>query len=127
MKILGKNIYIGKKYLCSEFTYEIDDINTLSTHEKCHKGIVIGDNALFVKDKSGYFVDIEDIGFIGSLALKVYGAAPRWSKHPDRAGCKYVEVQHYFNGCDLETPFDLKDLISIANSLKHDSSLNNSI
>lgn len=95
MKILGKDVYLGKKCICSEFTYEIEDFETLSTHEKSHKGIVIEDNVLFIQDKTGNFVDINDIGFIGSLALKVYGAAQRWSKSPTRAGSKYVEIKPF--------------------------------
>lgn len=127
MKILGKNVYIGKKCICTEFTREVDDLETLHTHEKSHNGIIIEENVLFIEDKHGLFVDINDISSLGGFALKVYGAAPRWPKNPTKAGSKYIDIKPYFSENNKEQQFDLKYLISLSQSLKIEDSSNLSL
>ena len=127
MKILGKNVYIGKKCICTEFTREVDDLETLHTHEKSHKGVVFEENILFIKDKTNNFVDVNEIASIGTIALKVYGAATRWSPSPQKAGSKYIEAKPYFCENEQDSIFELKYLISVARELKDDLNSCNSL
>lgn len=119
MKILGKNVYIGNKCLCTEYTSKIyHSHEDTYIGEKSHERDIIAKNILFVKDKDGYYVDIHDTEGIGSIAIKVFGAAPRWRTSPHDAGDEFVEVKPYFDETYFEMKFDLKELIEMSNNPK---------
>lgn len=119
MRILGKNVYIGNKCLCIEYTSRITgNYGDTKVGKKSHKSNIIEKNVLFIKDKEGYFVDIRDTEGLGAIAIKMFGAAPRWKTSPHDAGDEYVEVKPYFPLCDQDIKFDLKELLEMSKSPK---------
>lgn len=119
MKILGKDVYIGNLCICTEYTsHIIGDFKDIHIGEKSHKGKVLEKDILFIKDKNGMYVDARDTAGIGSLAIKVYGAATRYTRTPHEAGDQYIAVSHYFNESQFDDQFDIKELLNIAKDLK---------
>ena len=119
MKILGKDVFIGNKCVCTEFTSKIlGDLNDKRVGEKSHEGKIVERDIMFVKDKSGYYVDIRDTEGLGAFALKFFGAAPRWITNPYKAGDEYIEIKPYFSKSAQEDKFTLEELLEIANISK---------
>lgn len=119
MKILGKNVYIGNICICTEYTSQlIGDFRDIHVGEKSHKGQILEENILFIKDANGLYVDARDTEGIGSLAIKMYGGARRYKRTPHEAGDQYITVKHYFNEAQSSVEYPLKELLLIAKSLK---------
>lgn len=113
MKIYGKQVFIGTKKLCTEYTSKI-----IGGSSDCHigsyeyKGTPLESNVIFIQDKYGYYVDINDIDGGGFLALHCYGAALRYKNHPNDAADIYVdELKPYLPTYDQEKLFEVKNLI----------------
>ena len=114
MKIFGKQVVIGTKKLCIEYTSKI-----MGAFEDCHvgyhdyKGDVLEKDIIFLKDKKGYLVDIRDIDGSGFLELTFYGACPRYKTQPKHAGDEYIDnIKPYLPSYDQDTIYDLKQIIS---------------
>lgn len=115
MKILGKNVYIGNLLICTEYTSRIiGGFEDCHVGEKSHVGEILEKNVLFIQDKNGLFVKVQDTEGLGSIALKVFGAAPRYKTSPHDAGDQYIEIKHYFEQIDYKTKYDLKELLEIS-------------
>ena len=113
MKIYGKQVFVGTKKLCVEYTSKVvgsfDDCYVGSNE---YKGEDIEKNVIFFRDKNGYFIDINDIDGSGFLALNFYGAVPRYRKTPNKTTDIYVDdLKTYLPECDQETLYEVKDLI----------------
>ena len=122
MKIYGKQVLIGSKKLCIEYTSKIfggfsdSYLNSIE-----FKGSTLEDNIIFIQDKHGYLIDIRDITGNGFLALNLYGGAVRYRTKPYEAGDHYVaDLRPYMSDLDQETLFDLKTLIQ---ELKDENSI----
>ena len=113
MKVYGKQVFVGSKKLCIEYTSKI-----IGGFSDCYvgssefKGEEIENNVIFIQDKHGYFVDINDISGSGFISLNVYGAVPRFTKSPNKAGDMFVDdLKNYLPLNDHETLYEVKDLI----------------
>ena len=116
MKISGKNVVIATKKLCIKYTSKIHggfgDCVFGSNDYKCS---VLEKDIIFVKDKNGYYVELEDLKSLPNLTLICYGAAPRWKTSPRMAGDKYIDdIKPYFDSkVNQEKLFDVKTLFKI--------------
>lgn len=120
MKISGKDVYIGNILVCTEYTSKvIGKWPDSQIGEKSHEGDIIEQNILFIKDKNNFFVKVTDTQGFGSIALKIYGAAQRYTTTPHNAGHLYVEVKPYFHKNDNQKYY-LKDLVEIAKNINKD-------
>ena len=116
MKIFGKQVVIGTKKICVEYTSKI-----VGGFEDCHvgyhdyKGENLEKDIIFVKDKKGYLVDIRDIEGNGLFELNFYGACPRYRTQPKHAGDEYIDqIRPYFeSNVNQEKLFDVKTLLKI--------------
>ena len=120
MKILGKNVVIATKKMCMEYTSKIH-----GGFEDClfgsneYKGDVLERDVLFVKDKKGYYIELEDLKSFPTLSLICFGAATRWKTSPNKAGDEYIDdIKPYFAKYDQETFYDIKTLIRMLNVYK---------
>lgn len=116
MKILGKDVVVATKKICMEYTSKIN-----GGFEDClvgsneYKGDEFERDVIFVKDKKGYYIELEDLKSFPTLSLICFGAARRWKSSPNKAGDEYIDdIKPYFAEYDQETLFDLKQLISAA-------------
>lgn len=126
MKIYGKQVFIGSKKLCTEYTSKI-----IGGFSDCYignfefKGKDIEKDIIFIKDKNGYLIDIKDIEGTGFLALNCYGAVTRYKTEPHRAGDYYIgDLKPYMSELDQEIIFDLKTLLQ---ALKEEISTSNQL
>lgn len=121
MKIYGKQVLIGTKKLCVEYTSKI-----VGEFEDCHvgyhdyKGEDVETDIVFFMDKKGYLVDVRDIDGSGFLELTFYGACPRFRTQPRHAGDEYIDdiKPYFFSKSNQETSFDLNTLIKIIKNEK---------
>ena len=123
MKIYGKQVFVGSKKICVDYSHKIiEDISEpIETVE--YFGKDVEKDLIFIKDKSGYFIDINDIYGSGFLAMHCYGAVKRYKNFPKYAGDEYVaNLKPYFSENLWQEKFDLKDLIE---SFKHSSAISN--
>ena len=123
MKILGKNVVIGTKKLCTEYTSKIHGgfVDCLIGSNE-YNGEDLEKNVIFIRDKKGYYVEIKDLNPFPTLSLICYGAAQRWKTSPNRAGDEYIDnIKPYFTKSNQETLYDLKTLIKI---IENDKSYN---
>ena len=113
MKIYGKQVYVGTKKICTEYTSKlIGGTEDLHIGTNDYKGTPIEENLIFIQDKHGYFVDINSIDGNGFLALNIYGAVQRYTQSPHRAGDVYVDnLKKYLPIYDHETLYDVKELV----------------
>lgn len=120
MKVLGKNVVIATKKICVEYTSRISgEFNDCLVGSKDYLGENIKKDVIFVKDKKGYYVELEELKSFPTLSLICYGAARRWKTSPNRAGDEYIDnIKPYFAKLDQETLYDIKTLISTLNVYK---------
>ena len=120
MKILGKNVVVATKKICMEYTSKISGGFSDCLIGSCdYKGSDLEKNVIFVQDKKGYYVELEDLKSFPNLSLICYGAARRWKTLPNRAGDEYIDdIKPYFAKYDQETLYDIKTLISRLNVYK---------
>ena len=114
MKIFGRQVVVGTKKLCVEYTSKI-----VGEFEDCHvgyhdyKGEEIEKDIVFIKDKKGYLVDVRDIDGSGFLELTFHGACPRFRTQPRHAGDEYIDnIKPYLPTYDQDTIYDLKHVIN---------------
>ena len=130
MKVFGKNVVVGTKKICTEFTSKIngclDDCQVSSVE---YKGEDLENNILFIRDKLGYLVELRELGSFPTLSLICYGGTTRWKTSPKTAGDFYIsDITPYFSSYDQDTLFDLKQLVSAAkvyNTKEYQITLNN--
>ena len=123
MKIYGKQVFVGSKKICVDYSYKIigDISEPIETVE--FFGKEIEKDIIFLQDKSGYFIDINDIYGSGFLAMHCYGAVKRFKKFPKHTGDEYIaDLKPYFTENLWQEKFDLKDLIE---SIKASSAISN--
>ncbi len=122
MKILGKNVVVATKKICMEYTSKIHGgFNDCILGANEYKGDDLEKDIIYIKDKKGYYVELEDLKSFPTLSLICYGAAPRWKTSPNRAGDEYIDnIKPYFAKLDQETLYDIKTLISMLNVYKTD-------
>ena len=113
MKIYGKQVFIGTKKICVEYTSKyIVGLSDSFVGGYEYKGSAIEEDVIFIKDKNGYFIDIKDIDGSGFLALNLYGAAIRYKSKPNQAGDHYIDdLKPYMPTLDHDQLFDLKELL----------------
>ena len=118
MKIYGKQVFIGSKKLCTEYTSKIiGRFSDCSVGNYEFKGEDIEKDIIFIQDKKGYLINIKDIEGTGFLALNCYGAATRYKSEPNYAGEYYIgDLKPYMSEAEQEILFDLKTLITTLKS-----------
>lgn len=108
MKVLKKNIFIGTKKICVEYTSKLNGPSNF-------KSELLERNIIFVKDKQGYYVDIRDTEGMTFLALTMYGAAKRLKTIPKKVGDEYIDdIKPYYSERDQDKEADMKTLINTA-------------
>lgn len=121
MKILGKNVIVGTKKLCTEYISKLNtDFNDCYVGSNEYKGNDLEKNVVFIRDKKGYLIEVNDFGSFPTLSLICYGAATRWKTYPKNAGDYYVDdIKPYFDSkINQETLFDFKTLLKILTTEK---------
>ena len=115
MKILGKNVIVATNKICIEYTSKIaDEINGSIVSSFDYKGKTLKQNIIYIKDKNGYYVALEDLKSFPTLSLICYGAAQRWKSSPHHVGDVYIDdIKPYFSKLNQETLYDLKTLVKI--------------
>lgn len=116
MKIYGKQVFVGTKKLCTEYTSKIiGGFSDCYVGSKEYKGEPLETNVIFIQDKNGYYVDLEDAKSFPTLSLICFGAAHRWKNSPNRAGDEYIDnIKPYFDSkVNQEKLFDVKTLLKI--------------
>ena len=116
MKILGKNIVIATKKMCIEYTSKIHGaFSDCVFASNDYKGCVLEKDVIFVQDKNGHYIELEDLKSFPTLSLICYGAAPRWKASPNKAGDKYIDnIKPYFDSkVNQEKLFDVKTICKI--------------
>jgi len=113
MKIYGKQVFIGTKKICVECISKlVAGTEDMHVGSKEYKGAIKENNVIFIQDKYGYFVDINDIKGSGFLELKIYGAVARYTQSPHRIGDVYVDnLKNYLPKHEHETLYDVKELV----------------
>jgi len=116
MKINGKNIFIGDLCICTKYSTEIIEEfedGTYMTRNK-FEGKPIKENIVYIKDKHGYFLELQETETLGALAVAMYGAAQRWTSKPLKCEDIYVgNLKHYFSQNELDKEFSLNQLHEI--------------
>ncbi len=108
MKVLEKNVFLGTKKICVEYTSKLNGPSNF-------KGELLEQNIIFIKDKHGYYIDVRDTEGLTFLALTMYGAAKRWKTSPNTIGDEYIDdIKPYFNNLNESKEVDIKTLINIA-------------
>ncbi len=123
MKILGRNVVIGTKKICIEYTSKIQDgYEDYLVGKNEYKGKKLEENVLFVRDKKGYLIELKDLETFPTLSLICFGATTRWNTAPRNAGDYYVdEIEPYFTKSNQESLFELNTLIKIIRIEKSNS------
>ncbi len=121
MKIYGKQVLIGSKKICMEYTTKIiGGFDDCQIGHYDYKDTTLEKDIIFIKDKQGYLIDIRDIDGSGFLALNIFGSVSRYKTEPHHAGDLFVSnLKPYMSEIDQETVFDLKTLLQ---SLKKENS-----
>ena len=116
MKILGKNVVVATKKMCMEYTSKIHGgFEDCLVGSNDYKSEDLEKDVIFVKDKKGYYVELEDLKSFPTLSLICFGSARRWKTSPNRAGDEYIDnIKPYFAIYDQETLYDIKTIIEKA-------------
>ncbi len=116
MKILGKNVVVGTKKICVEYTSKIHGgFGDCFFESDEFKGENLEKNVIFIREKNGYLIEIGELDSFPTLSLICFGAARRWKTSPRNAGDFYVdEIKPYFDSkVNQEKLFDVKTIVKI--------------
>ena len=116
MKVLGKDVVVGTKKICMEYISRIQGgFGDSFVGGTDYKGGDLEKNVVFIRDKKGYLVELNELGSHPSFSLIFYGAATRWRTSPRNAGDYYIDdIRPYFDENNQDTLFDLKYLVNSA-------------